>query len=100
MPPVDIEQFRLEDYKLKLANLSAHSDRMWRRFNYFVTIEAGLVVLFAIAGLNKLGLTAAAVGLAHGLDDLLASSDREDKRRRSPFRGWEPDAIDVVVPAG
>ncbi len=55
MSPIDIEQFRFEDYKLKLANLTAHSDRMWTRFNYFITIEAGLVGLFVIAGLHRLG---------------------------------------------
>lgn len=62
--PVDIEQFRLEDYKLKLANLSAHSDRMWTRFNYFVTIEAGLVGLFAVAGLHRLSWLAPWAALA------------------------------------
>ena len=49
MCPVDEELFLLEDYKLKLAYLNAHSDRMWTRFNYFVTIEAALLAVFAVA---------------------------------------------------
>jgi hypothetical protein len=48
MCPIGEDDFRLEDYKLKLANLDAHSSRMWTRFNYFVTIEAGLAGAFAI----------------------------------------------------
>jgi hypothetical protein len=53
MSPVDAEQFRLEDYKLKLAYLDAHSNRMWTRFNYFVTIEAALVGFFTIAASDQ-----------------------------------------------
>lgn len=53
MSPVDIEQFRLDDYKLKLAHLNAQADRMWTRFNYFVTIQAGLVGFFAIASSHQ-----------------------------------------------
>jgi len=46
---LDEATFRLEDYKLKLDYVNAQADRMWTRFNYFVTIQAGLVGLFAIA---------------------------------------------------
>jgi hypothetical protein len=49
MCAVEIDDFRLEDYKLKLTSLDKHSDRMWARFNYFVTIEAGLVGFLFIA---------------------------------------------------
>jgi hypothetical protein len=53
MCAVENEQFRLEDYKLKLGYLNAQADRMWTRFNYFVTIQAGLVGLFAIASADQ-----------------------------------------------
>ena len=36
---VESEDLLLEDYKQKIAYLTAHFTRMWARFNYFVAIE-------------------------------------------------------------
>lgn len=38
--PVD---FLLEDYKQKIGYLTNHLQRMWTRFNFFVTIESALI---------------------------------------------------------
>jgi hypothetical protein len=35
--------FLLKDYELKVRYLTDHFQRMWTRFNYFVTIESALV---------------------------------------------------------
>jgi hypothetical protein len=49
MFPVDVDQFLNEDYKRKVADHSAQRGLVWKRFNCFAAIEAGLVgvVVFA-----------------------------------------------------
>ena len=37
------EDFLLKDYELKVRYLSDHLQRMWTRFNFFVTIESALI---------------------------------------------------------
>jgi hypothetical protein len=37
------EAFLLEDYKQKISYLTSHLQRMWTRFNFFVTLEAALL---------------------------------------------------------
>ena len=37
------EDFLLRDYELKVRYLTDHFQRMWTRFNFFVTIESALV---------------------------------------------------------
>jgi hypothetical protein len=37
------EDFLLRDYELKIRYLSDHFQRMWTRFNFFVTIESALI---------------------------------------------------------
>ncbi len=37
------EDFLLEDYKQKISYLTNHLQRMWTRFNFFVTIESALI---------------------------------------------------------
>ncbi len=39
------EDFLLKDYELKARYLTDHFSRMWVRFNFFLTIESGLVGL-------------------------------------------------------
>lgn len=39
------EDFLLKDYELKIRYLTDHFSRMWTRFNFFLTIESGLVGL-------------------------------------------------------
>jgi hypothetical protein len=41
--PLDVAGFLLEDYRQKVNYLTAHFQRMWTRFNFFVTIETALV---------------------------------------------------------
>jgi hypothetical protein len=42
-----LDDFLLEDYKLKIAYLTNHFDRMWSRFNFFVGIETATMAAFA-----------------------------------------------------
>jgi hypothetical protein len=44
---MEIEDFLLEDYKLKVEYYAGHLSRMWTRFNFLLTIDAGLFGLFA-----------------------------------------------------
>jgi hypothetical protein len=37
------QAFLLEDYKQKISYLTNHLQRMWTRFNFFVTLEAALL---------------------------------------------------------
>ena len=37
------EEFLLKDYELKITYLTDHFQRMWTRFNFFVTIETALI---------------------------------------------------------
>lgn len=37
------EEFLLKDYELKITYLKDHFQRMWTRFNFFVTIESALI---------------------------------------------------------
>lgn len=38
----EIDSFLLEDYRQKVAYLTAQFGRMWNRFNYFVVLESAL----------------------------------------------------------
>ncbi|MFL5652828.1 MAG: hypothetical protein ACJ8CB_01415 [Ktedonobacteraceae bacterium] len=49
---MDVDQFLLEDLRLKVDYLNAHFQRMWTRFNFFVTIEAVLVGFLFSSGAN------------------------------------------------
>jgi hypothetical protein len=40
---VEIEAFLEDDYELKVRYLTDHMQRMWTRFNFFITIQSGLV---------------------------------------------------------
>lgn len=51
---MDVDQFLLEDLKLKVDFLNAHFQRMWTRFNFFITIESVLVGFLFSSGTNGL----------------------------------------------
>lgn len=40
---MDIDSFLLDDYRQKVGYLTAHLQRMWTRFNFFLTIQSGLL---------------------------------------------------------
>ncbi len=40
---MNVDAFLAEDYQVKANYLTAHLSRMWTRFNFFVTVESGLV---------------------------------------------------------
>jgi hypothetical protein len=44
---MNIDEFEVDDYKLKLDYLKSQFDRMWTRFNFFLSIE---VALFGFLG--------------------------------------------------
>ena len=43
-------EFLLKDYELKVQCLGEHLQRMWMRFNFFVTLQSGLAAALAIVG--------------------------------------------------
>jgi hypothetical protein len=45
---VNREEFLVEDYKLRIDYLNAHFGRMWTRFNFFLTLESGLIGFFFV----------------------------------------------------
>ena len=40
---MDSDAFLKDDYQLKVRYLTDHMQRMWTRFNFFVTLQSGLV---------------------------------------------------------
>ena len=40
---MNADQFLMEDYRLKVSYLTSHLQRMWTRFNFFITIQSGLL---------------------------------------------------------
>ena len=40
---MELANFLLEDYRQKVSYLTAHLQRMWTRFNFFLTIQSGLL---------------------------------------------------------
>ena len=38
-----VDDFLVEDYKLRIDYLNAHFGRMWTRFNFFLTLQSGLI---------------------------------------------------------
>jgi hypothetical protein len=62
----EVAGFLLEDYKQKIAYLTAHFQRLWTRFNFFVTIEAAVAAFmftsnrtFATFALDLIGVEVA-----------------------------------------
>jgi hypothetical protein len=61
-----IADFALKDYELKIAYLTAHFQRVWTRFNYFVVIEAALIggkTIFGDKAISTAGLWSASGAL-------------------------------------
>lgn len=40
---MDVGDFLVRDYELKVNYLTSHLQRTWTRFNFFVTLQSGLV---------------------------------------------------------
>jgi predicted ester cyclase len=57
------QDFLVKDYELKTRYLSDHFQRMWTRFNFFVTIESALVGSKLVFGDGKFTIEVAWVGL-------------------------------------
>lgn len=77
MGDLNIDPFWLDDYKLRLDYRSSHSDRMWTRFNYFLTIEAALIAFFVLSdtrSLERRGRWAALVEIIVSLAWLVVGS--------------------------
>ena len=80
---MNINEFQVEDYKLKLDYLKSQFDRMWQRFNYFLTIEVALFGAFGWLAFEsekynpKAMLLTALLGLAvSGLWYVIGAQDR------------------------
>jgi len=52
---MELDDFLLEDYKLKIAYLTNHFDRMWNRFNFFVGIETATRLARSVHQYNEVG---------------------------------------------
>jgi hypothetical protein len=68
---MSIESYLLKEYELRVNYLVAHFQRMWTRFNFFVTIESVLMsalvsgeVLFGSEDIAAMELTYVRAGLA------------------------------------
>jgi hypothetical protein len=76
---MDRDEYVLKDYEIKANYLSGHHQRMWNRFNFFVTIETALfgggfivsnnVESFAISGLAIVGAVVSLIWLLVGAQD-------------------------------
>ena len=62
-----MEQFLLEDYKLKVSFLSNQYNGMWTRFNFFVTIQTALIGGKFIFGGGPPGPAVAVIGFVLSL---------------------------------
>src|SRR5712692_654250 len=60
---MDEQDFLLRDYKLKIRYLSDHFQRMWTRFNFFITIESALIGGKIIYGGGELNWQLALLGI-------------------------------------
>ena len=61
------DDFVVEDYKLKLDYLKTQFDRLWTRFNFFLTIEVGLFGFLGWMVFEKENPSASRVPAAIGL---------------------------------
>ncbi|WP_027155905.1 hypothetical protein [Mesorhizobium sp. WSM2561] len=59
--------FLQKDYELKVGYLTAHFQRMWTRFNYFVLIQAALIGGKTIFGEGQIGTAGLWFGLVLSL---------------------------------
>jgi hypothetical protein len=55
---VNREEFVVEDYRLRIDYLNAHFGRMWTRFNFFLTLESGLIGFFFVGDNDVLSANA------------------------------------------
>jgi hypothetical protein len=74
------DDFLVEDYKLKLGYLTSQFDRLWTRFNYFLTVEMALFGFMGYLVFDKsnirsvpfvgsIGLTVSALWYVIGAED-------------------------------
>jgi hypothetical protein len=49
-PQLDVPEFRIKDYELKITFFTNHLTRMWTRFGMFVTLESALVAVLIVQG--------------------------------------------------
>jgi len=78
---MDNDEFLVDDYKLKLDYLKSQFDRMWTRFNFFLSIEVALFGFLGWLVFEKhnpnASLLPALLGLAvSGLWHVIGSEDR------------------------
>jgi hypothetical protein len=67
----------LKDYELKVTYLTAHFQRMWTRFNYFVVIETALLGGRTIFGDTEIGVGGVLFGAClSGLWYVMGAEDR------------------------
>jgi hypothetical protein len=102
---MNIETFLLKEYELRVNYLVAHFQRMWTRFNFFVTIESALMsaliggeILFGSkdiaadeltqvrAGLASVGLVLFLIWYAFGAEDRLLVEEYRDQVKKAAMR--------------
>jgi hypothetical protein len=92
LPPKD---FLVKDYELKVAYLTQQFDRMWTRFNYFVSIESALIGGKLIFGNGKLSPEVAIVGAIVSLIWYVMGA--EDRFLVRVYRKHVKDAADLLA---
>jgi hypothetical protein len=102
---MNIEDFLLKEYELRVNYLVAHFQRMWTRFNFFVTIESALMsaliggqILFGSrdiaadeltqvrAGLASVGLVLSLIWYVFGAEDRFLVEVYRDQVKEAAMR--------------
>jgi hypothetical protein len=108
---VEEKDFLLKDYELKVRYLSDHFQRMWTRFNFFVTIESALIGgKFLIASNTPSRELAIAGIILSGLWYLMGAQDRylvklyrwelDESGKRIAETVWNAEAAKGYDPVG
>ncbi|MBM9594298.1 RipA family octameric membrane protein [Roseitranquillus sediminis] len=94
--PEQLVAFYAEDYKSKVAYLVGQFDRMWTRFNLFLTLETAIFAGFGAAFLQAPQL-AQVVSLAGAAVSLLwLFTANEDRNLVKLYRGHVRQAFDAL----
>jgi hypothetical protein len=93
-PAKRFSDLALKDYELKVAYLTAHFQRMWTRFNYFVVIEAALIGGRTVFGDATLGVPGLAFGAC--LSFIWYVMGAEDRYLVQVYRGHVNEAAALL----
>jgi len=87
--------FAQKDYEMKVGYLTAHFQRMWTRFNYFVVIEAALIGGKTIFGDKNISIPGLCFGLVLSLVWYVMGA--EDRFLVQMYRDQEKEAAALLT---